>query len=459
MSTESYFAVSSSWSPKVTLSDWQRFLLLSLFPAVLGTLGMGIWVSMEIERGVVHQAGSFTSLSVTSFVEPMVQDMVPQELTPGPRAALDRIFRDSPLSEQLVRVVIWGRDRRHHYESRPPLAGITGDPSGFDKARRGWVAAEVLSSATGDRWLHTFGPVRAPGTEAVIAVVEFFQTLDQFESRLASARQNSWMVVGLAMLVVYLVLGLLVRPSFATILAQKTMMAGQLVDLRELLRQNQALGRRIREASQRASTSHERLLREVGAELHDGPAQEISFALLRLEAREKTPLGSDHELVKTALENALKEIRALSSGLSLPELDGLTLAQAAAKAVQAHERRTGTTVEFTAQGDGSDAPGATKIAVYRVIQESLANAFRHAGGIDQRVFLSLSSRGWELSVADGGGPQREHPAANDREDHLGVSGMRERVESLGGTFTLEHLPEVGTVVKAFLPRDLSQEGA
>ena len=86
--------------------------------------------------------------------------------------------------------------------------------------------------------------------------------------------------------------------------------------------------------------------------LHDGPAQEISLALLRLDpilaccegdraATSNGPPDSEHvAVIESSLNNALQELRAISCGLGLPQLGDLTLAETIARVVRAHERRT-----------------------------------------------------------------------------------------------------------------------
>ncbi len=99
---------------------------------------------------------------------------------------------------------------------------------------------------------------------------------------------------------------------------------------------------------------------------------------------------------------------------------------------------------------GADAlPSAVAEVVWRVAQESLMNVGRHAQARKARVDLSLLPKEVSLRVSDDG--VGLPPGAEAKPGHYGLRGLRERVEGLGGTFTLATPPEGGTVVEARLP--------
>jgi signal transduction histidine kinase len=91
-----------------------------------------------------------------------------------------------------------------------------------------------------------------------------------------------------------------------------------------------------------------------------------------------------------------------------------------------------------------------------VIQEGLTNAFRHAQSAQQRVDLALSGDRIMLRVSDAG-PGFEPPLPGEWGEHMGLAGMRDRVESLGGEFGILSQPG-GTVLLALIPLHVSQEG-
>jgi signal transduction histidine kinase len=101
-------------------------------------------------------------------------------------------------------------------------------------------------------------------------------------------------------------------------------------------------------------------------------------------------------------------------------------------------------------GVPAEAPLATKIAVYRILAEALSNATRHGGGADVRVRAQVTDDGMlALDVGDAGpgfDPSQEPDGAR-----LGLAGMRERAELLGGSFAIESAPGGGTQVRVVLP--------
>jgi signal transduction histidine kinase len=223
----------------------------------------------------------------------------------------------------------------------------------------------------------------------------------------------------------------------------------------QLIEQNADLRCQIEESHRRALEIHDRVLRRVGVELHDGPAQLISLALLRLDGLdpERQPNGGaahddqerlrgDYERVRGALQEALAEIRCISAGLTLPELACVSPSEVLRLAVRNHERRTATSVKCDVDGLPEDVPPAIKSCLYRFAQEALNNAYRHAGGRGQTVRGQYTGNMIEIEVADAG-PGFE-PGDEVAGNRLGLLGMRERVASLGGTLEISSRPGSGT---------------
>jgi signal transduction histidine kinase len=215
----------------------------------------------------------------------------------------------------------------------------------------------------------------------------------------------------------------------------------------------------INQANRRAVELNEHHLRRIGSELHDGPAQSIGFALLKFDAvTELIPPSTTHNIdtvnkIEFALKDALQEIRDLSAGLIIPDLNDLCATTALEKVIQRHEKRTSTTVKYNVSLLPRSLSISTKICLYRFIQEGLNNAFYHGKGINQFVSLKQTSNHLIISVSDDGpGIINMKHISNHQTDHLGLRGLRERVESLGGTFKIKnkHYPS-GVQLIAVLP--------
>jgi signal transduction histidine kinase len=298
--------------------------------------------------------------------------------------------------------------------------------------------------------------------------------VDSLDQDIAAAVRMSWLVVGIVTVLMYLLIAGFVRYASDTIQHQQNELGTQVLQLRAVVKQNEQLHQRVRRAARRTTALNERFLRRISAELHDGPAQDLGFALLRLDhlmprpelvsagrvpdaraqdARvQDAPIQSDFQMVTNSLHHALQEIRAISAGMGLPELENLSLAETAVRAVRAHERRTGTRVSLQFNSMPEHAPLPVKITAYRIIQEALSNAYRHANGLDQQVRADYARNQLTLTIADGG-PGFDETRAAQWDEHMGLAGMRERVESLGGVFHVESARNQGTRVIAQLPLD------
>ena len=91
-------------------------------------------------------------------------------------------------------------------------------------------------------------------------------------------------------------------------------------------------------------------------------------------------------------------------------------------------------------------PPSAKICIYRFVQEALNNAYRHGGGVGQRVVQSVDGDRVRIEVGDGG---PGFDLSEIRPTSIGLAGLRERIESLGGTFEIDGAAP-GTVVRMSL---------
>lgn len=455
------------------LSLAQRFMLGSLVILVAGMAAIGVWVTRQIETGVIQRTAANTALYVDSLIAPPLQDLAEEEwLSDESVDRLDWLLEDTPLGQEVALFQIWDRDGHIVYSSEPNMVGEQFPvESELARALAGWVSAEVGDvegaealppGVPGHELLEIYSPIRARGTNEVIGAAEFYYATGDLDAELAAAQRRSWLVVGGGTLLIALLLAAFVQRIGETIRRQQEALAGQVTQLTELLRQNQALNERVRGAAARTAALNERFLRRFSAELHDGPAQEISLALLRLDhvaalcgpgngnGTDRARMERELELIQGSLRRSLNEVRATSSGLLLPHLGGLTVAQTLDHVVRGHQRRTGVAPNLVPRALPEQAPLATKIALYRIVQEALGNASRHAAGAEVTVTVTGDGDHLLVEVADAGAGF-DPAAAEGSETHLGLVGMRERAESLGGQFRIESAPGRGTRAIATLP--------
>lgn len=459
-----------------SLSLAGRYNLASLLVLLLSMGLVGWWVGLQIRQGVIHRTAATTALYVENFLTVQLQELgsapsgAAPSLSPERVAAIQELLATTPLGKEIVSVKIWGPGGRVVYgENAGQTFPVTEDQA---RAWQGGVSAEITNLQASEnasqrgrfkRLIETYVPMRVEGSDRVIAVAEFYQSVGPLDHEIALAQRRSWAVVALATLLTYLLLSGLVRRGSDTIGRQQIKLREQVETLETVLSQNAELHSRVSRAAARNAAHSERFLMRVSSDLHDGPAQDLSYALLRLDSL--SAYAAQHpeaeralRTVEQSLESALKEIRAISTDLRLPDLLPLSLQEALERAIRDHRRRTDLQAILSTEALPSCVPLPVKITAFRIVQEALNNAHQHAqSGVSADIgaytaasvsaFVRASSL--HLLIRDHGPGFTWTGEA--QEGHLGLVGMRERAESLGGTFTVRALPGGGTCVEAQLP--------
>lgn len=157
----------------------------------------------------------------------------------------------------------------------------------------------------------------------------------------------------------------------------------------------------------------------------------------------------DVAALSTALDSALTHLRAVTHGLRTPNVENLAPCDVARRAADDFARISGDSVNVVCDDGLAPTPMPVNITIYRVVQESLANSHKHAGAASREVRVTTSGGLVEVEIRDDGVgfDADESPGAAP----LGLVGMRERVELLGGSFAVESIRDEGTVVRACLP--------
>ena len=294
-----------------------------------------------------------------------------------------------------------------------------------------------------DQFVEAYIPIWNLNHERVIGVVELYHSPRALFETLKMGRLMVALVSILGGFILYGLLYWIVRTAHQLIESQRI---------------------RIKQANSRAVELNEQNLRRIGSELHDGPAQLIGFALLKLDSivEPETDCCANAQIngvvidkIRSALSNSLQEVRSLSAGLVIPELKDLSAMDAVLKVIERHEKRTSTSVSHALSEMANTLSTPTKICIYRLVQEGLNNAYRHGKGIHQFVGVKVNNSRLVLTISDSG-PGMDVAGRikiNDPE-HMGLRGMRERVESLGGEFHItNNLNASGVRLVAELPID------
>jgi len=440
----------------------RRFLLTSL--AVLAAAGVitAVWMGGQLERGIVYRTAAVTALYVESFIEPSLRSLdEARALDAASIQELDDLLVATPLGESIIALRIWAPDGTVRYSSNHAMIGQTFPiDEGLAAALEGSVHAELSSLTheenasarmTFDRLLEMYIPLRQQGGDRIVGVAELYKTTDDIDDEVARARLTTWAVLAVVLLLTAALLFGIVKQGSDTIASQELALTRQVGELSELLRRNEALGERVRTAADRATTINERSLRRISFELHDGPGQTLSLALMRLDAlRERgaagdPPAAAELAEVEGALQEAMRDMRAIAAGLRMPELAPLSVADVAGRVVGDHQRRTNVKVDLQLGPLPADVPLSVKITFHRALQELLSNATRHGGGTGIRVSVDSVEGILRLEVADQG-PGFD-PERLDGGSGLGLPGMREQAELLGGGFKVLSAPGRGTAIR------------
>jgi signal transduction histidine kinase len=216
------------------------------------------------------------------------------------------------------------------------------------------------------------------------------------------------------------------------------------------------------QASLRLLAAGERELQRIVLDMHDGPVQDIFAAvshlqLLQRELASQPAHARRAEQAAMLLERALGEIRTLIGVFRPPGFERRDLGAILEGLAVQHEAMTDQPVEFTMDEGLGDCALPTKIALYRILQEALANGYRHAGAARQTITVERLGASVRMSVMDNG-RGFDPPQVLEREEHVGVEGghfglrgIQDRVAMLGGSFALDSAPGQGTVLTVVVP--------
>lgn len=212
---------------------------------------------------------------------------------------------------------------------------------------------------------------------------------------------------------------------------------------------------RLRELTTRLTQAHEEERRRIGYELHDHIGQALTVAKLRAKMMES---GIEDESVRQKLgvlidlvDEMLQDVRALSRELRPPLLDEMGWGPALELLCESFGERSGLAVVYQPAADGARLPTNSELVAYRVVQEALTNAARHAEADQIDVRTTLNDEELLITIADDGvGFDLED--ATGEGGGLGLLGMQERVDTVGGTLQIDSAPGTGTRITVHLPR-------
>jgi signal transduction histidine kinase len=195
----------------------------------------------------------------------------------------------------------------------------------------------------------------------------------------------------------------------------------------------------------------------LSRELHDESGQILAALMVRLGLLERDAgapdLMAEHIVeLKRIVTEVLNNLHNLAIKLRPASLDHLGLITALQQYIDEYSRQYGLPVQFDAEDiEDIRLPPDIETALYRIVQESLTNVALHAQASQVDILLNRRGAGLVMTIEDNGIGFNPSPLAD--ENRLGLFGMRERIEMLGGTFLLESSPGKGTTISVEAPCD------
>ena len=215
----------------------------------------------------------------------------------------------------------------------------------------------------------------------------------------------------------------------------------------------------------------ERMLGRIGLDIHDGPTQQLSVALLEVQLLDADlndaeasgavlpdNLRASLNRIYETLGGALQEMRELIGHLRPAQFEDRTLPEVLSNAIRAFESQQGWAVDYQTLGEFPDqrVSLSQKITFYRILQEALNNAARHGAASEVAVRLREGPAGITMEVRDNGRgfepDEVRRPTPGNPQARYGLFGMRDRAQLLGGSLEVWSRPGVGSLITVFLPR-------
>ncbi|MFN0059494.1 MAG: sensor histidine kinase [Planctomycetota bacterium] len=230
-----------------------------------------------------------------------------------------------------------------------------------------------------------------------------------------------------------------------------------------LLSQSTHLQSQLRRLSRQILSAHEEERRKISRELHDVVAQvltgiNVELASLKEESGANSKrLSQKISRTQKLVEKSVDIVHQFARDLRPAVLDDLGLIPALHAFMKNLTKQTGIRMSLTASPELEALDNPRRTVLYRVVQEALTNVARHSKASRVNVSIRKLANTVRLQVNDNGRSfDAKHVLHASRIKRLGILGMRERVEMVGGEFRVESAPGHGTMVEAKIPLNTKQ---
>ncbi len=226
----------------------------------------------------------------------------------------------------------------------------------------------------------------------------------------------------------------------------------------ELLAQSHGMQEQLRQLSRELLAAQEAERKKISRELHDVVAQMLASINLRLGDLKQAAASNTGGFVKSItstqqlVQNSVEMVHQFARELRPTVLDDLGLIPALHTLLKSFQRETGVRVRLSAEAAVGQVSGDNRTTLYRVAQAALANVARHARATRVAVIIHKKADTVVMSIRDDGcGFQLEGGSRRKQTHRLGLLGMKERLEMVGGSLSLTSTLGKGTTVAARVP--------
>lgn len=199
---------------------------------------------------------------------------------------------------------------------------------------------------------------------------------------------------------------------------------------------------------------HER--QRIAADLHDRVGSLLATLKVNYEAMEDKiqemapPLGDNFIKTNKILDQACKDVRAISHDINRGVLTQFGLVPAIEEIKEAIERSGKLAIHLDAFGIDERLESTQEIFLYRIIQETITNVIKHAEASEIDIQLSRNEEEISLIIEDNG-KGFDPESIKDKNEGMGLNNLKMRVEQLGGAFTIDSMPGKGSLIMVDIP--------
>lgn len=443
-----------------------QFIIIASFVVFALMFLLSLWTTNSLERAALKGVGAVGARYLQTFVAPPIKqgDWWDGIIAPEAKERLQGLLGTSALGQHVREIKIWNRDGSLFYST----SGISIDkPAIFPELEQALAGETVVSRTTlgekhpyddGEReamYIEVYAPLVRDASGKVVLVGEFYEEPEYLASELAPAWRSTLLIVGSVTIPMLGALYLVVRRGSRLIDRQHEALRTSLKHALDLSNQNRKLRLMAEHARIEAGKLNEKILDQIGGELHDGPIQVLTLLQLRLS--DLTSHAVDPAVARSNLSRlvalttqVLDDLRNISTGLVLPELERLSLNETIRLAISRHTNLVGAPVDV--EGNLVDTPVLSHLNVcaYRFVQEALTNAHRHASENQLHVRYGRRGNRIVIGIVDTGNSIAAVAARDLKRIKLGKLMQKRRIRAFGGRIRTVKRSN-GTFVVASLP--------